>query len=292
MEHANKAFLMVGGMLFALMVMSLVAYVFSKLTVLPTEEDYRIEAEQVAAFNDEYTAYYKKIMYGVDVISVLNKALSNNEKYVLEKFVTGGGYNTDFIIDIQVKLKSSLTESIAISYVQQTANRVSEVPYTTGDGPRNGGNLFKMVNPTPNAPKFFNPPDKDYQKIIYGSENKWNSLNFATNNAIPTNVQGGVEYHLLGHNGEDPDPINDSVSEKNRQLEEDNTLKQLLSQSTVMSQTIKNRTGSTFAPEGWSQATWKPAIYDLKTRKFKCLSDETLISDKTGRIVQMIFEEI
>jgi len=292
MEHANKAFIMVGGMLFALMIMSLVAFVFSRLTTLPTEEDYSLEAKQIAAFNNEYSAYDKKIMYGVDVISVLNKALSNNEKYVLEKFVTGGGYNTDFIIDIQVELKSALQESIAISYVQQTANKVSEVPYTSGKGPKNAAGYYKLVNPLPSAPKFFDAPEEDYQKVIYGSESKWDSMYFVTDNAISTQVRGGVEYHLLGSDGESPDPINDSVSEKNTQLNADNTLKQLLSQSTVMSQTIKNRTGSTFAPEGWSQATWKPAIYDLKTRKFKCLSDETLISDKTGRIVKMAFKEI
>lgn len=288
MEHANKAFLMVGGMLFALMVLSLVAFVFSRLTTLPTEEDYSLEAEQIAAFNNEYTAYDKKIMYGVDVISVLNKALSNNEKYVLEKFVTGGGYNTDFIIDIQVELKSALEESITISYIQQTANKVSELPYTNGEGPSNAGTRYRLLS---TSPKFFNAPDSDYQKFIYNSVSKWSTLYFVTQN-INTAVSGGVEYHLLGNDGDNPDPLNDSVNEKNEQLNANNTLKQLLSQSTVMSQTIKNTTSSTFAPEGWSQATWKPAIYDLKTRKFKCLSEETLISDKTGRIVKMAFKEI
>lgn len=297
MEHANKALLMVGGMLFALMVMSLVAFVFSSLTTLPTEEDYRVEATQIAAFNNEYTAYDKKIMYGVDVISVLNKALSNNDKYVLEKFVTGGGYNTDFVIDIQVTLKAGkpLQESIAISHVQQTANRVSEVPYTNGDGPRSATGFYSMIGTLPGAPKFFTPPSSTYQSIIYnGTNNPWNSTSkFVTNTAIDTRVQGGIAYHLLGHDGETPDVVNDSVSEKNRQLEvTDNTLKQLLSQSTVMTQTIKNRNGSTFAPEGWSQATWKPAIYDLKTRRFRCKSDETIISDKTGKIIKMVFEEI
>lgn len=121
MEHANKAFMMAAGMLFALMILSLIAFVFSSLTTLPTEEDVNLEASQIAAFNNEYTAYDKKIMYGVDVISVLNKAKSNNDKYVQELFVTGGGYNTDFIIDIQVTLKhSNLEESLVVSFVKQT----------------------------------------------------------------------------------------------------------------------------------------------------------------------------
>ena len=57
MEHANTAFLMVAGMLFALMIMSLIAFVFSSLTTLPNEEDARTHSVQAAAFNEEYLAY-------------------------------------------------------------------------------------------------------------------------------------------------------------------------------------------------------------------------------------------
>ena len=38
----------------------------------------------------------------------------------------------------------------------------------------------------------------------------------------------------------------------------------------------------TFFQTGWSKAVWKPATYDLKTRKFKCDSDQTVVSEKTG----------
>ncbi len=132
-------------------------------------------------------------------------------------------------------------------------------------------------------------PSENYQDMVYPSGTKWNNLEFKTQ-TISTNVAPGT-YHIIGADGENPDP-NDSVTTKNRQLKEDNTLKQLLSQSTVMSQTIKNRSDDTFYPFGWSQAVWKPATYDLKTRKFRCVSDETIISEKTGRIIKMVFEEI
>ena len=35
-----------------------------------------------------------------------------------------------------------------------------------------------------------------------------------------------------------------------------------------------------------------PAVYDLKTRKFKCVGDRTVYSAKTGKIVYMEFAEI
>lgn len=93
---------------------------------------------------------------------------------------------------------------------------------------------------------------------------------------------------MLGTDGQNPTP----GSYTNAMLEANNTLKQLLTYSTEMSQTIKNRNDNTFSPDGWTQATWKPAIYDLKTRKFKCIGDETVYSEKTGRIIKMVFEEI
>ncbi|MFG6318903.1 MAG: hypothetical protein K1W33_03440 [Clostridia bacterium] len=294
MEHANKAFIMAAGMLFALMILSLVAFVFGRLTSLPVEEDVNLEASQIAAFNNEYTAYDKKIMYGVDIISVLNKAKSNNDKYVQELFVAGGGYNTDFVIDIQVTLKhSNLEESMVVSFIQQTNRGVSEVDYTGAI------NMNSQLGPYKDESHQYyyklseisqlKAPSENYQDMVYPSGTKWNNLEFKTQ-TISTNVAPGT-YHIIGADGEDPDP-NDSVTTKNRQLKEDNTLKQLLSQSTVMSQTIKNRSDDTFYPFGWSQAVWKPATYDLKTRKFRCVSDETIISEKTGRIVKMVFEEI
>ncbi|MCX4303611.1 MAG: hypothetical protein OSJ66_06370 [Clostridia bacterium] len=294
MEHANKAFIMAAGMLFALMILSLVAFVFGRLTSLPVEEDVNLEASQIAAFNNEYTAYDKKIMYGVDIISVLNKAKSNNDKYVQELFVAGGGYNTDFVIDIQVTLKhSNLEESMVVSFIQQTNRGVSEVDYTGAI------NMNSQLGPYKDESHQYyyklseisqlKAPSENYQDMVYPSGTKWNNLEFKTQ-TISTNVAPGT-YHIIGADGENPDP-NDSVTTKNRQLKEDNTLKQLLSQSTVMSQTIKNRSDDTFYPFGWSQAVWKPATYDLKTRKFRCVSDETIISEKTGRIVKMVFEEI
>lgn len=294
MEHANKAFIMAAGMLFALMVLSLVAFVFGRLTSLPMEEDVNLEASQIAAFNNEYTAYDKKIMYGVDIISVLNKAKSNNDKYVQELFVTGGGYNTDFMIDIQVTLKhNNLEESMVVSFVQSSNKGASEVDYT------GAMNMNSQLGPYKDeAHQFYyklseisqlKAPSTSYQNMVYPSGVRWNNLEFKTQ-TISTNVAPGT-YHIIGADGENPSP-NDSVTTKNRQLKEDNTLKQLLTQSTVMSQTIRNKNGDTFYPYGWSQAVWKPATYDLKTRKFRCVSDETVISEKTGRIIKMVFEEI
>ena len=288
MESASKAFIMAFGMVVAVMIMSLIVFVFSKISNLPNEKDFELMTQQVAAFNNEYTAYDKKIMYGVDIISVLNKALSNNEKYVRENFVTGGGYNTDFVIDIEIHLNKTLEEMMTISYIDNTSGKlIAQRDYMTGEGPKEGGSFFLAKD------KFKKIPSEGYQELVYGDKNYWKTtLKFITQ-SYETNITPG-EYHLLGEDGEmpPPDPENDSVAKKDKQLNSKNKLKALLEQSTTMSQIVKNNKGNTAYETGWSQAEWRPVTYDLKKRKFRCIGDKTIISEKTGRVIKMVFEEI
>ena len=83
------------------------------------------DVEQLAKFNLEYEIYDKKGMYGVDVISCLNKAISNNEKYVEGgSFLTGNKYGDEFTVDVWVRLTSDdLEESIEVYYFDQGKQR-------------------------------------------------------------------------------------------------------------------------------------------------------------------------
>lgn len=42
------------------------------------------EEKEIIAFNNSFDAYNKKVMYGIDIISVLNKAIDNNRTYGIE----------------------------------------------------------------------------------------------------------------------------------------------------------------------------------------------------------------
>jgi len=288
MESANKAIMMGFGMIVAVMIMGTIVYVFSSLKALPQENDSQEKVEQIAAFNQEYEVYDKKIMYGVDVISALNKAQSNNEKYVQGKFLSGAGYNTDYIIDIEVILKNPLEETIKLSYLDQSMGTVVERDYMQGQG------LNKK------AKTIFDAPDSGYCKLIYGTSGFWNDLPLKSQ-ILATQVTSG-EYHLLAGNNSSIIPGRYT----NAMLEGETVLKALLQQAAEMSQTIRNsgtnrmlvgimNAGVLEIDEentGWNTAIWYPAIYDLKTRKFKCLSDEIVYNEKTGRIIKMAFEEI
>ena len=109
MENAAKALEIAAGVLLAVIILSLIAYFFSTISEWPTQEDSMESAEQLAKFNLEYEVYEKSAMYGVDVISCLNKAKSNNEKYVEgSSFLSGNRYGDEFTINVFVNIKEAL----------------------------------------------------------------------------------------------------------------------------------------------------------------------------------------
>ena len=58
-------------------------------------------------------------MYGVDVISCLNKAISNDDKYVDEKaYFVGKGYGEEYLIDVCIDMKGPLKESIELTIIK------------------------------------------------------------------------------------------------------------------------------------------------------------------------------
>ena len=78
MENASKALIIAGSLLISLAVIALLVYTFDRLGVVEEEQD-KIQAEEsVIAFNKEFDAFNKKLMYGVDVMSCINKAINKN----------------------------------------------------------------------------------------------------------------------------------------------------------------------------------------------------------------------
>lgn len=78
MENAAKALLIAGGVLFAIMILSLVVYMSTTTTRMAEAQDEKKKVEELNAFNKEYEAYNKTRMYGADLITVVNKAIDYN----------------------------------------------------------------------------------------------------------------------------------------------------------------------------------------------------------------------
>ncbi len=104
MENASKALLMAGGLLIAMITISIFYYMFSQISEFRNVTSEDTSETALLAFNQGFESYNKKLMYGTDVISVLNKAIDNNRTYDVES-----EYDSKYYVDIVFILKSDLT---------------------------------------------------------------------------------------------------------------------------------------------------------------------------------------
>ncbi|MCI8396326.1 MAG: hypothetical protein HFJ52_01165 [Clostridia bacterium] len=86
MENASKAVIIAGGVLISICVISIFYFMFRQIgdTVEVTQPN--TAQKELKDFNTGFEAYNKKLMYGADIISVLNKAIDNNRRYKIEFF--------------------------------------------------------------------------------------------------------------------------------------------------------------------------------------------------------------
>ena len=79
MENASKALLIAGGILIALVLIVLFINMYGRVSNIRNEQEKQQEAEQLAAFNAGFEAYNKRVMYGADVITLINKAKESKQ---------------------------------------------------------------------------------------------------------------------------------------------------------------------------------------------------------------------
>ena len=106
MENASKALVMAGGILITLLIIGLLVYTFGTMSGYFNAEQDEEVAQQLKVFNDQYESYNRKLLRGTDVISVINKAIDNNDKYGEH------GYDEpNYIIEIQFIMMEELSYS-------------------------------------------------------------------------------------------------------------------------------------------------------------------------------------
>lgn len=263
MENAAKALGIAAGVLLAVILMSLIAYFFSNISEWPQQQDDMESAEQLAKFNKEYEVYEKSQMYGVDVISCLNKAKSNNEKYVnAEGFLNGTKYDQNYTVDVCVRIKSELDEDMLVYFVSPLTNKEELITSSTGLKLKDAlpSSISDKFDPSSYYTKF-NKND-ELQKITY-------TLSDSSKYMVPgggNEIYNGKNYYSL---------INDNQVEKLINLV-----------STTPKTTIKNN-GTNL--DKWSKVIWTTALYKFKTKRFEC--DAINYNSTTGRIDKIYFSE-
>ena len=285
MENTSYALQIAAGTLIAIMVIALIVYVFNSMSIFQESQDDLAERESITEFNESFEVYDKSLMYGTDVLSCLNKAEDNNQKYVFNVY-----YGTDssatwearseYFVNVSVTINSALEETVTFTYrnssnkvVQATSSDEFENPFLG-----NGTTLAKFTLPTVEFYYFTNETSKNIQikketssyYDLMWKDSEASDLNsdskLAGTKTYTTNFGSGT--YALGEGGSD----------------EAGLLVALLSTVTENEQTIYAESSNTFY-----SATWTTAVNDFKTRKFTCTG--ITYNETTGYVESISFKE-
>ena len=266
MENASKALIIAGAIMLSVMIVSLLVYTGKSFGLIAKAEQDAKLTEDKKNFNLQYEVYDKTLMYGTDVLSCLNKAQSNNQKYVNQNYYgtenLGPEYRQEYLIDVEVVLKKPIQETIT---VYKLGNSGKKVQLTTGEEATPKTKMFKnnhFVLPRLDWYYFDNgkvrkgsSSQNSYAEVLWKNSSAVLNYNLKTT-TIDTKLNAGT-YNLLNE-------VGDANIGK---------LSALLSTATTVEQTILNKsygdeTISGSSSNDWYSATWKTAAYDFKTRKF------------------------
>lgn len=102
MENASKALLIAGGILLSIIVITILVVTYNNIVGFQLDKLEEQELQNIELFNEPFMSYNKKVMYGTDIISVLNLSLDNNKKYNVD-------FGEEYYVDISFKLNSDLS---------------------------------------------------------------------------------------------------------------------------------------------------------------------------------------
>ena len=291
----SKALIMVAGVLLAMLVIAFVTQTFNQTSQWASAEDQEKIKEEIEKFNKEWEVYDKDLMYGVDVISCLNKALSNNDKINRKLEKNGEKYDVNYEITVKVTLVGKLKESIKVYYWKYDDNISKKVLETTEDSPDEINLHFSDLNDLGYKFNVLNNSDYMGKWASFSASDSMKSIEKYTDN-----LSGGF---TLDKNSSIPG----TESERNLVYE-------LLSFSDVISENIRNNNananyaifkyngytlGNTDAKEKyennngwnklWMKLEFKSYLYDLKIRKFTCTG---ITYKNSGTVDTISFKEL
>ena len=81
MENASKALIIAGGVLIALLVISLLVVGWNRLTEYSISQEQIETVEQIIKFNKEFESYNKRVVRGYELISLENLVEDTNRRY-------------------------------------------------------------------------------------------------------------------------------------------------------------------------------------------------------------------
>jgi len=296
MENSSKALYMAGSLLIAIMIISVMVYAFNNLGILQNEKDKIEYEESITAFNKEYEAFNNKIMYGTTVISCINKAISNDQKYVKKtpgdlgsegKWTQGNGNSReDALVNVKVLLKEEndgkkyLYENVEVYSFDKAKIRFTDAEKYNPDNVNEVVKWNSILNLSNRLPKF------SVIKDWYGDDVTLYEVLTSQGNKIEVDDDC---LELLAIKEDSTIEFNDDIISLYT-LMKNATEYELIIQNPDT--TIKYENPQKYeSPKngGWSYIKWTTCLADFKRRKFTC--DDIKYNENTGRVSEIVFKE-
>lgn len=217
MENAAKALTIAGGVLIAIIVVSTLWYSFQQWGILPQAKADNEKISQEVEFNKEFESYNKQNLYGTDVITVINKAMANNEKYGIE-----GDPSDPYYVDVEIQLVTAV-QGYTKTYTRDDPNPDPEYPenllLSAGNylisNPKHLGILKNLCKSTPVDVKE-TKKGKDFIRVeTYSAEEDFKLRYFTCTKMEPHPSSGRICRIVFEERIVDKDKLNVEVFEVN-----------------------------------------------------------------------------
>lgn len=110
MENASKALLIAGGVLIAILIVSVLVVTLNIVNSNQKTREKALATEQLAEFNQKYEAYNKKALRGTDIITLMKMAIENNNSASSDN-----PYYINVIIDLgNKKIQDTSTRTVVL----------------------------------------------------------------------------------------------------------------------------------------------------------------------------------
>lgn len=116
MENATKALLIAGGLLLAIMVVSLLVIFYDRLVGFEQNKQAVMSEEQIVKFNKEYEAYHRDNVTGYEMVSLLNKILNYNKLNTVSESDSDWGNNNSEAAWTEMYIEFKVNDSNIIDF--------------------------------------------------------------------------------------------------------------------------------------------------------------------------------
>lgn len=162
MENASKALLLTGSILVGIILLSLFMFVFSRMSEFQKSRASDITQEQILAHNEDYLSYQKGAMHGTDVITVLNKAIDNNERHRNDK-----SYEVNIEFTLKEDIKAYIITYTLDNRTKKYSKKTEYIKANTGGINFLAGKTYSIKNNLNEIKKLLDTRFEDTNKKEY-----------------------------------------------------------------------------------------------------------------------------